>query len=60
MARRFSCRFSCLPTVSCVNTYFGNPPTLVLEIINLIGTCKEKVTHIKRSKNQSQLQISIK
>ena len=64
MARRFSCRFSfrfsCLPTVSCVKTYFGNPPTLVLEIINLIGTCKKKVTHIKSSKYQSQLQISIK
>ena len=32
----------------------------VLEIINLIGTCKEIATHIKRSKIQDQLQISVK
>ena len=35
-------------------------PASALEIINLIGTCKEIVSHIKRSKIQNQLQISVK
>ena len=35
-------------------------PDSVLEIINLIGTCKEIVTHIKRSKIQHELQTTVK
>ena len=36
-----------------------DPPDSVLEVISLIGTCKEIVTHIKRSRIQHKLQTTI-